>query len=332
MKALRLVLHCRIEMECRMDSRNKRLNVLMIEDDPKDIFLTMHYLKQQWTDINYLTVDKVPDMMKALGSEWDVILCDYHLPLFSGLTALRMIRDSGIQTPFILVSGQVSEDVAAAMMQLGANDYVMKGNLKRLGPAIEREVKAAAGRVAPVSIDTPSQADTSVSKREIKEPKVDSGLQELLHVLAPMDETKPVITERHKAVVNILLVAQHIREYQTTILEKQNLTQLRLNILRILKRNSPEALSLHEIKAEVFNKSSDLSRMLQKMEEEQLVSEAVMKVRKRGKYITITPRGLEAIASIDKYAEEMFLPESVLSEENAKSINEAVQGILIGIK
>src|SRR4051812_35011158 len=105
-------------------SMNKQLNVLMIEDDTRDIFLTVHYLKQHWEEVKYLKVDTVEEMMTALKSPWDIILCDYHLPEFSGLTALRMIRDSGITTPFILVSGQVSEDVAAAMMQLGANDYV----------------------------------------------------------------------------------------------------------------------------------------------------------------------------------------------------------------
>lgn len=129
---------------------NRQLKVLLIEDNENDAILTLRYLKQHWAEVKHLQVYSIDKLTAALKSDWDVILSDLNLPGFDGMTALRIIRESGINTPFILISGEVSEDVASLMMRLGANDYVMKDNLNRLAPAILRELKLGSIKVGEV--------------------------------------------------------------------------------------------------------------------------------------------------------------------------------------
>jgi PAS domain S-box-containing protein len=78
--------------------------------------------------------------------QWDAVIADYVLPQFSGPEALHLLRGQGMDLPFIMVSGIYGEEEAVAMMKAGANDYVMKGNLARLVPALQRELEAAAVR------------------------------------------------------------------------------------------------------------------------------------------------------------------------------------------
>ena len=88
-------------------------------------------------------------MIAALDRQtWDLVLSDYSMPLFNGTSALEIVRSRGLDIPFIFVSGSIAEETAVAAMRAGANDYVTKGHLKRLVPAIERELREATGRQA----------------------------------------------------------------------------------------------------------------------------------------------------------------------------------------
>lgn len=85
---------------------------------------------------------------EALGAAlsrqpWDLIVADYRLPGFDGLSALAMVKEKGLDTPFIVVSGYITEEAAVAAMKAGAHDYLMKDKLARLGPAVERELREA---------------------------------------------------------------------------------------------------------------------------------------------------------------------------------------------
>ena len=94
-------------------------------------------------------VDTAQTLEVALEDhEWDIIIADYVMPAFDGLSALAMVKARGLDLPFIIVSGHITDDTAVAAMKAGAHDYVMKDNLARLGPALEREFRDAEVRRA----------------------------------------------------------------------------------------------------------------------------------------------------------------------------------------
>jgi len=120
------------------------LRVLIIEDSEDDVFLLLRELRKGGYGPVYERVE-TPEAMRAAFAkqEWDIIISDYVLPKFSGLAALDVLRESGQDLPFIILSGNIGEDIAVGAMKAGAHDYIIKGNLKRLIPAVERELREA---------------------------------------------------------------------------------------------------------------------------------------------------------------------------------------------
>lgn len=118
------------------------LRVLMVEDSEDDVLLILRELKKDGYAPEYERVETPGEMTNALsGKHWDVILCDYHLPRFSAVDALAMIKKLNIDIPVIVVSGAIGEETALDCIHRGAHDYIMKGNLTRLGVAIARELE-----------------------------------------------------------------------------------------------------------------------------------------------------------------------------------------------
>jgi len=125
----------------------KTLQCLFVDDSENDALLEVAELQRGGYDVPLERVDTAETMRSALDRQpWDVILSDYQMPHFSGLAALELLQASGQDLPFIIVSGMIGEDVAVAMMKAGAHDYIMKGKLARLVPAVERELRDAAVR------------------------------------------------------------------------------------------------------------------------------------------------------------------------------------------
>jgi len=120
------------------------IRVLLVEDSEDDAILLLHELRNAGYDTEHLRVETREAMSAALDQRpWDLIVCDFSLPNFSAPDALNLLKEKGRDLPFIIVSGTVGEDVAVESMRAGAHDYLMKGNLTRLGPAIQRELREA---------------------------------------------------------------------------------------------------------------------------------------------------------------------------------------------
>ena len=125
----------------------KRLRVLFVEDSEDDALLMLRELRKGGYDPVSLRVDTFPAMTAALDEHaWDVIISDYRMPQFGGIEALKLMQERGLDLPFILVSGAIGEAIAVEAMKAGANDYLLKGNLTRLAPAVERELRDAEAR------------------------------------------------------------------------------------------------------------------------------------------------------------------------------------------
>ena len=124
-----------------------RLRVLFIEDSPSDAKLLEHALGRSGYNVVYKRVETADQMRDALQQqEWDVVISDYNLPQFGAPAALQLLKESGLDLPFIVVSGSIGEEVAVAAMRQGVNDYLTKGNLTRLLPAVERELREGQSR------------------------------------------------------------------------------------------------------------------------------------------------------------------------------------------
>ncbi|MBI5676424.1 MAG: PAS domain S-box protein [Nitrospirae bacterium] len=125
----------------------KPLRLLIVEDSEDDALLLLRELKKG----GYMPVSERIETSEAMKTSleknrWDIIISDYVLPRFSGLAALNILKESGQDIPFIIVSGNIGEDIAVEAMKAGAHDYIIKGNLKRLIPAVERELREAGVR------------------------------------------------------------------------------------------------------------------------------------------------------------------------------------------
>lgn len=126
----------------------KTLRVLSVEDSEDDAFFVKNALeKGDYDELEFKRVETAAAMRSALQEKsWDLVLSDYRLPRFSGLEALALLRKTAKDLPFIIVSGAIGEETAVAAMKAGAHDYIMKGHLQRLVPAVERELQEAIAR------------------------------------------------------------------------------------------------------------------------------------------------------------------------------------------
>ena len=118
------------------------LRVLLVEDSVDDAELLLYALKHGGYDVVMERVETADAMFDALRSAtWDLVISDYSLPTFSGPAALEVLKNAQQDLPFIIISGTIGEEVAVSALKAGAHDFLVKGRLARLLPAIERELR-----------------------------------------------------------------------------------------------------------------------------------------------------------------------------------------------
>ena len=137
----------RVRPAAAANPARRPLRVLLVEDNEDDAALVLRLLRRGGYEPDSLRVQTAEALDRALAQgPWDVVLSDYSMPHFDGLRALRTLREQSSLLPFIIISGSIGEETAVAAMRAGASDYLMKNNLTRLVPAIERELREAADR------------------------------------------------------------------------------------------------------------------------------------------------------------------------------------------
>jgi diguanylate cyclase (GGDEF)-like protein/PAS domain S-box-containing protein len=126
---------------------SKTIRLLLLEDSEDDAELAIRMLRRGGFDVQHKRVQSAAALQAALaGQQWDAVISDFSMPGFTGMDALRILQSAGLDIPFILISGTIGEETAVGAMKAGASDYIMKENLARLAPALERELKEAAMR------------------------------------------------------------------------------------------------------------------------------------------------------------------------------------------
>jgi two-component system NtrC family sensor kinase len=154
---------------------SEELHVLLVEDSEDDARLLMRRLRQSGYAPVFERVEAADAFSAQLEEKnWDIVLSDYSLPAFTALDALRLLKEKDLDLPFIVVSGAIGEETAVAAMKAGAHDYVMKDNLARLIPAIERELREVEGR------RMCRQAEEALRESESKNRRLSQELRTLL--------------------------------------------------------------------------------------------------------------------------------------------------------
>ena len=120
------------------------IRVLIVDDSENDALLLTDELKKNGYDSTWIRVDEPEDMEQALREQsWDIIIADYTMPDFGGPEALTILQSTGLDIPFILVSGTTAEHTCVDVMRSGAQDFIFKHSLFRLAPAVKRELAEA---------------------------------------------------------------------------------------------------------------------------------------------------------------------------------------------
>ena len=152
------------------------LRLLQLEDNPADAELILLELKRAGFRSTVTRVDNKEDFLARLSPDLDLILADYNLPQFDAISALGLVKESGLDVPLIIVSGGIGEDVAVAAIHLGAADYLLKDRLTRLAPAIRQVLEQKAMRTEQLVIAAKLAESQERFKRVFEEGAVGMAL------------------------------------------------------------------------------------------------------------------------------------------------------------
>jgi two-component sensor histidine kinase len=221
------------------------LRVLLVEDSKTDAALVVRELQRTGRRVQFERVE-TPTAMRAalLGELWDLVISDWSLPKFSAPAALRILKETGLDLPFIIVSGAIGEDAAVEAMRAGAHDYVLKDKLARLGPAVERELRECQARRR-------GAHEKTVMLQEIDH-RVKNNLQmisslinfQMEHVKNP--ETRAILQVTQTRVHSIALI--HEKLYQSPLLATVDMGEYTRGLVAMLMQTHDKQV-LAEIRA-----------------------------------------------------------------------------------
>ena len=181
------------------------LRILIVEDSESDAELLVRELRRGGYALQFERVDTPEGLDAALGRQsWDLIVSDNAMPHLSGMQALQLTQEKGLDIPFILVSGSIGEDVAVAAMKAGAHDYLMKGNTARLLPAIERELREARVR------QERRQADETILRLAYTDPV--TNLPNRTRFLELVKESVAAAQREHRPVAVLIMNLDRFRQ------------------------------------------------------------------------------------------------------------------------
>ena len=182
--------------------KDQSLRVLIVEDSEDDALRIIRELKKGGYSPVYERMETAAAMKKALQEkQWDIILCDYKMPKFSGAQVIALKKEANIDIPIIIVSGNIGEDVVVECMRLGAHDFVMKDNLSRLCPVIARELEETEVRNKQKQAE--SQREAALEALRESETKLQTIFEKVGTGIFIIDTDTQIITEANQAAIEM---------------------------------------------------------------------------------------------------------------------------------
>jgi two-component sensor histidine kinase len=230
------------------------LQVLQVEDSATDAALIERALSKAGYHVYTERVMNAQEMQAAVASRsWDVIIADYRLPAFDAPAALAIVQKSGNDIPFIVVSGAIGEELAVALMKAGAHDYLLKDDLARLAPAVQREIGDARSRRA----------------RQMAEHALDVSEKRFTVQGAALDRQTELLLQRETLLREIHHRVKNNMQIMSSLLSLQARTASNPETARMLEENQHRIQSmalLHEILYQSEDLASlDFSKYLRRM-------------------------------------------------------------------
>ena len=187
-----------------------QLRVLVIEDSEDDTELMLRELRRGQYDLVYTRVETPEAMHSELTTRtWDMVIADFSMPHFNAFAALDLLHRTQQDIPFIIVSGTIGEDRAVTAMKLGAHDYILKGNLKRLMPAVDRELREALNR------QHRREADATI--RRLAYTDTVTGLPNRIRFLELVQDAIVLAQREQHSIVLLLMDLNHFKDVNDTL-------------------------------------------------------------------------------------------------------------------
>jgi signal transduction histidine kinase len=209
------------------------LSVLVVEDSEDDMLLLVRELKQGGYTVQFERVETAVEMQTALDRQaWDIIIADYTLPNFSAPAALQLLQQRQQDLPFMIVSGTIDEETAVTAMKLGAHDYITKGNLARLIPAVERELREASER------QKRQQAERDLRQSEIEKQQLEMQFYRAQRLESLGTLASGIAHDLNNVLTPILTISQLLT------LQSSHLDERSQQLLKILEDSAKRGTSM----------------------------------------------------------------------------------------
>ncbi len=189
---------------------NKPLHTLIVEDSADDTELLLRELKRGGYDPIHVRVETPEAMQAELATKtWNIVFSDFSMPHFNAFDALALLHKTGLDIPFIIVSGTIGEDRAVTAMKAGAHDYILKGHLKRLVPAVERELRETRVR------QERRQASETIHRLAYTDPV--TGLPNRARFLDMIHKAVTVAQQERRPVALLLMDLERFKDVNDTL-------------------------------------------------------------------------------------------------------------------